>query len=143
MLKISRLSDYASLMMTLMAKGELMSATQLSKDSGIGLASVQKLLKKLAGKGLLRSQAGSRGGYVLSRSPEKISLLDIVVAIDDRVALTVCVDSHCNIAKNCPVRQPWQVVSSYVIKVLQSVSLSELAYQPHLPSLVREFSDEC
>lgn len=70
MLKITKLEGYAFLILTHMAKRDLTlmhSAKELSANCDLPLPTVSKVLKVLAGKGILSSYQGSRGGYVLTK----------------------------------------------------------------------------
>ncbi|MFA6175493.1 MAG: Rrf2 family transcriptional regulator [Phycisphaerae bacterium] len=58
-------------------------AQTISKEFNIPLPFLLKILKYLAKAGILSSKRGPSGGYVLARKPDKISLLDIIMAIKD------------------------------------------------------------
>ncbi|MGC8698491.1 MAG: Rrf2 family transcriptional regulator, partial [Halothiobacillus sp.] len=82
MLKISRMSDYAIVLLTALARNETKQCTAraLAEMTGLTLPSVGKLLKTLSAQGLLSSQQGRHGGYRLARSAHAISLAHIVEA---------------------------------------------------------------
>ncbi len=67
MLRISRLTDYATVILASLAGGSLASAAEIAERTHIGLPTVSKLLKELQHAGLVRSMRGARGGYQLAR----------------------------------------------------------------------------
>jgi Rrf2 family protein len=86
MLRLSNLADYGVVVMTTAARaaadGRLTSAAQVSALTGIPAPTVAKLMGQLGRAGLLSSQRGVAGGFTLARGAAKISLADIVEAID-------------------------------------------------------------
>jgi Rrf2 family protein len=82
MLRISRLTDYATVILASLAGGGLASATDIAGRTHIGLPTVSKLLKELQHAGLVRSVRGARGGYQLARAPAAISAAAIIDAVE-------------------------------------------------------------
>ncbi len=131
MLRVSRLTDYGTLVMSLMAAapGQVYSASDLAGRLGLGVATVSKILKSLARHELVASVRGQRGGYSLSRAPQAITLADIVDALEEQpFGLTEC-SAHagqCGIEGGCTVQANWQRVSAVVRRALESVSLADM-----------------
>ena len=88
-----------------------------------------QLLAQLRTAGLVRSVRGQGGGYRLARSPEKIDLLDIVLAFEGSVAPVECVDDpeSCERAPTCVARQFWCELKEAVEKPLRKTTLTDLA----------------
>lgn len=130
MLKISRMSDYAIVLLTAMARTDATQYTArvLADDTGLTLPTVGKLLKMLSAGGLLLSQQGRNGGYRLARTANEISLADIIEAIDGPIAMTECftVDHDCDREANCGLRPHWQAINQSVRQLLDSTSLAAL-----------------
>ncbi|WP_419826772.1 RrF2 family transcriptional regulator [Sphingomonas sp.] len=132
-MRLSSLADYAVVMMAAAARhgaGSRLSATALSVETGVPLPTAQKLVGRLAAAGLLRTQRGAAGGFVLARAAETISLADIVEAVDGPIALTVCVDEarhDCALEGSCLVRPHWAVVNGAVRQAFAGVPLDRLA----------------
>lgn len=132
MLRLSNLADYGVVVMNAAARaaagGRPVSATVLADQTGLPAPTVAKLLGHLARAGLLSSQRGVLGGFALSRTPDAISLADIVEAIDGPIALTHCGDSEleCNHHGRCAVRPHWAPVNAAVKQALAGVSLAAL-----------------
>ncbi|MDF2940136.1 MAG: Rrf2 family transcriptional regulator [Gammaproteobacteria bacterium] len=133
MLRISRLADYAAVIMRNMsAINQALSAAEIAQCTAIHLPTVRKLLKQLLKAGLLVSERGANGGYQLARASEQISLADIVEAIDGPLALTEC--SHplgnCVISSQCVNKENWLVINKIVKKALSEVSLVQMGQNP-------------
>ena len=81
MLRVSKLTDYATEVMTVLAAApaRVHSAQELAERVRLELPTVSKLLKQLASAGLIESFRGVNGGYRLAREPERISIADIVI----------------------------------------------------------------
>jgi FeS assembly SUF system regulator len=128
MLRISRLTDYATVILASLAGGRLESAADIAERTRIGLPTVSKLLKELQHAGLVRSVRGARGGYQLARPAAAISAAEIIDAVEGPVALTECAGaaSHCGIESTCLVGHGWQRISRAIRRALLEVSLEEL-----------------
>jgi FeS assembly SUF system regulator len=128
MLRISRLTDYATVILASLAGGRLESAADIAERTRIGLPTVSKLLKELQHAGLVRSVRGARGGYQLARPAASINAAEIIDAVEGPVALTECAgaDSHCGIESTCLVGNGWQRISRAIRRALLEVSLDEL-----------------
>ena len=130
MLRISKLTDYATVILGLMARGpaNLFSAAEIAERTRIGLPTVSKLLKELQRAGLVTSARGPRGGYQLAREPAAISAAAIIDAVDGPVALTECAahGSHCELEASCGVGGAWQRVNAAIRHALDDVNLNQL-----------------
>lgn len=131
MLRISKLADYGTVLMTYIAKntGVLHTAKTIAANTHITLPMVSKTLKQLANAGLLSSARGAQGGYSLARSPEDINLLEIITALDGDMALTDCssTDSSCSLELICTIRNNWRFINQVIYNSLRTISLAELA----------------
>ncbi len=131
MLRISKLADYATVLMTYLArhKEDLNNATLVAQGTGISVPTVKKLLKLLTQSGLLISQRGTKGGYFLARAADQISVLEIIESIDTQTNITECSDnhSHCSLEAVCDVKSNWLVINKAIQAALASVMLSHLA----------------
>ena len=133
MLRISKMSDYAILMMVELARDrEVLSAHALSERVRVEVPTASKVLKLLAGSGLLESFRGANGGYRVTRGAADISVADVIAAIEGPIAMTECSveEGLCNQEDNCELRGNWQRISLAVAEALQQVSLAEMAAPP-------------
>jgi FeS assembly SUF system regulator len=134
MVRLGKLTDYGLVLMTCIARGEgssLRTARDLARESHLPPSTVSKLLKELLQSGLLISHRGIRGGYVLARAPQEISVLEIIAAIEGPMALTECsteVSGLCNLESGCPIKSNQQIINQAIRGVLDKVTLSDLAH---------------
>ncbi len=131
MIRLSRMTDYGVVVMTYMAwhGNETRSAHQVATATGLPEATAGKLLKLFARAGLLKSRRGARGGYILTSSPEEISLARVVEAVEGPIALTLCVDDHpghCDVESLCPMRGGWNQINTALRDAFEGVSLAAM-----------------
>ena len=130
MLRISKLTDYATVILAALAEtpAELLSAAALAERTGLGVPTVSKLLKELQRAGLVSSVRGAHGGYQLTRPAAEISAAHIIDAVEGPVALTECATAHsqCGIEQSCQVGDSWQRISVAIRRSLQDVRLTSL-----------------
>jgi len=131
MLRISKLTDYATVILAHLASApeRLQTAAEVSERTGVAQPTVTKLLKQLQKSGLVVSVRGIRGGYQLSRPASEISAAAILDALEGPVAITECAshDSHCGIEQACRVGHTWQRINAAIHRALQDINLSQLA----------------
>ncbi len=136
MLRLSRLTDYAVVLLVKLGNGSgVTTSTSLAVDTGIPEPTVAKVLKVLAGAGLVQSQRGARGGYRLARSLDAIAVGDVVDAVDGPVAVACCVDGSdlsCAIEEQCPIRGGWDQVNDAVRSTLNQITLAQMRLRPSL-----------
>ncbi len=128
---MSRLTDYAIVLLAHLARGgRTLTAQELAARSKVPLPTVSKLCKELSRAGILISHRGRHGGYGLSRPPDRISVAEIVEALEGPIALTECTmpgADACGIEAFCPAKATMDPVSRAIQGALQSVPLSALA----------------
>jgi len=130
MLRISKLTDYAILMMVELARdGEMLSAHVLAERVHVEVPTASKVLKLLAGNDLLESYRGANGGYRVSRTAAEISVAEVIAAIEGPIAMTECSveEGLCAQEDNCGLRSNWQRISLAVAQALRDVSLAEMS----------------
>jgi FeS assembly SUF system regulator len=131
MIRINRETDYGVVILSLMAMDDnyRYNAAWLAEQRGLPLPVVSKILKHLVKAGLLVSYRGAKGGYGLARSPEEISLADIVSAMEGPISLTHCVDSGpagCQYHSGCVVSSNWSRINQVVQRALEGISLKDM-----------------
>ncbi len=146
MLRISKLTDYATVILAALAEQpeRLRTAVALAEQTHIAAPTVSKLLKQLQRAGLVTSARGLHGGYHLARPASQISAAAILDALEGPVALTDCSAGHgnCGIESTCRVGKVWQRLNLAIRRSLYEVSLAQLAgidsTQVRLGALERE-----
>ncbi|MDP3930856.1 MAG: SUF system Fe-S cluster assembly regulator, partial [Methylococcaceae bacterium] len=118
MLRLSKLTDYATVILSDMAKGQTQvhSAMEIAAATGIALPTVSKILKLLVNAEVLISTRGAKGGYVLAREPGKISVATVISALEGPIALTECSISQqgCEQASGCDIRGNWNLINQTI-----------------------------
>lgn len=138
MLRINKLIDYGTLVLSMMATrpGHYFSAADLADSLNLGRPTVSKILKQLTQDGLVKSMRGAKGGYCLTRQPEDITLIDIIDALDDQpFGLTECsaTPGVCAHEPACHIRINWQRISGIVRATLNDVSVADLIPKSRVP----------
>jgi len=146
MIRISRLTDYATVILAALAEqpDRVQTATALAEQTRIAAPTVSKLLKQLQRAGFVTSTRGLHGGYQLARPATQISAAAILDALEGPVVLTDCAAGHgnCEIEETCRVGRVWQRLNLAIRRSLYEVSLAQLAgidtTHVRLPALERE-----
>lgn len=136
MLRISKLTDYSTIILAAMAAEpeNLHTAQDLSKQTQIAGPTVGKVLKALTKAQLLHSQRGAQGGYRLNRSPKNIALSEILSALEGPFAITECNSQHhqCHHERVCQMSRHWQTINQVIHSTLTKISLADLI-TPQIP----------
>jgi len=140
MLRITKLTDYAVLVLSDMARsGDARAARDVADTTHIPQPTVSKVLKLLARAGLAESERGKNGGYRLARAAESISVADIVDAVEGPIAVTECSSASgrasCDLEGHCPVESNWGRINDAIHQVLKGIMLSDMV-RPNLPVLI-------
>ena len=130
MLRVTKLTDYASVVLTVLASdpATVLSASELADRAGLEMPTVAKLLKPLAQAGLVEGFRGANGGYKLARDAADISLVEIVEAMEGPLGMTECSvhAGQCGIEDSCGVRANWRRINDVVADALRGVSLAQM-----------------
>jgi len=134
-LQISRKIDYGLRAMIHLAglpAGKVASLQDLSSTLHLPREFLAKILKVLAGRGLVRSSRGAHGGYQLARSAREISFLDVIESVEGPVQLNVCLDhkDRCDVSASCTMYHVWKAGQDRMLDVYRNTTLAELS-MPH------------
>ncbi|UTW04930.1 SUF system Fe-S cluster assembly regulator [Amphritea atlantica] len=134
MLRISKFTDYGTVILALMAHNPASthSAASVARQVGLPGSTVSKLLKMMSRSGLLTSCRGKQGGYTLAKAPQEISLAEVVEALEGPIGVTECSRQNglCQLESHCAIRRQWQGVNGVILNALQHVSLAALLHPP-------------
>jgi Rrf2 family transcriptional regulator, iron-sulfur cluster assembly transcription factor len=133
-MQLTRAADYATRVMVHLAglpPGSRASLPELAAAVEVPDHFLSKVLQALGRNGLIQSQRGASGGFVLSADPERISLLDVVEAIEGPIRLNLCLGpgEGCTRISRCPVHLVWANAQDALVGVLRSASIAGLARQ--------------
>ena len=137
MLRLSKLTDYATVILSYMAKEHTQrhAAQEISEETGIAQPTVSKILKLLVKAKILSSTRGVKGGYILTRIPAKISVATVICALEGPIALTECSASHknCEQAMGCDIQGNWGLINQTIFNALESVTLADMVLPAKQP----------
>ena len=140
MLKLTKRADYGLIAIRHLAgqaSSSACSAKEIARTYKIPTELLAKILQKLAKNGLLVSQHGTNGGYVLARRPAEITAFEVIRAIEGPLFITSCVTDRreCGQMLGCTVREPLQRLNETLVKALTAVTIASLSGEP--PGLVQ------
>lgn len=92
---------------------------------------LEQLMMQLRRAGLVEGSRGAHGGYVLAQEPAKVTVGQIVRALDGPVDLVECASETddpncCKKETDCPSRMVWQKMKESIAQVLDSTTLADL-----------------
>ncbi len=122
-MQITRQADYAVRAVYYLASlgaGSKAATSRIADEQHIPPSFLAKIISQLSVAGLLHTSRGARGGVSLAKSPEEITLLEVVEAIDGPIQLNECVadDSACGFSEDCPMREIWMETQQILIEKL-------------------------
>ena len=134
---LSRKADYALLILSYLYQNKTGgTARAIHEQFGLSRPFVANILKELCHKdvGFVTSRRGVKGGYVLARDANTISLAELLEAVEEGFRLTVCnhavdaahAEDSCSHASACTVKGPMAEVHQRLMGVLRGVTLAEL-----------------
>ena len=130
MLRLSKLTDYATVILSFMARDNrrVCAAMEIATVTRIALPTVSKILKALVNANVLSSTRGAKGGYILASAPENITVATIISALEGPIAVTECSISQqgCEQAAGCNISGHWNVINRAIYNALESVTLADM-----------------
>jgi Rrf2 family protein len=102
---------------------------EISKSTGIPHHFLAKLIQTLVKAGILSSTKGRGGGLKFVRSPEEVTIAEVVKAIDGQQVFQSCIFGlqNCDGTKNCPMHSVWGPIREQILKFLQKTTVADLA----------------
>jgi len=134
-MRISTKGRYALRMMIDVAEnsgGGRVTIKEISERQEISIKYLEQIAAVLTHAELLRSERGSQGGYVLTKSPDKYTAGEILRAIEGRLAPVACLESEvntCERANVCKTLPFWEGLYKVIDDYLDSVTLQDLVVQ--------------
>jgi len=137
MLALTKKTGYGLIAMTHLAKlraGQVASAREVADRYNIPVSLLMNVLKELAAAGYVESLRGPHGGYRLAADPERITLADLIIALEGPIRLAECItDEHgvsndrpCRLLDSCPIADPVHRVHRRLSDFLRTVTLAEI-----------------
>jgi FeS assembly SUF system regulator len=130
MIRISKLADYAVVILAEMARDPaVLSATAFASATSLSETTVAKVLKVLAQNQILVARRGSSGGYELARQADAISLCQIIEAMDGPIGIVDCAEESrvdCQLIEKCRLQANWSLVNDKLRYSLLHISLRDM-----------------
>ena len=108
------------------AHGEPQQIRQISAQQNIPDRYLEQLLASMRRGGLVRSQRGAKGGYILAREPRKINLLEVISCLEGADADEIEPDAEPKIAETAVIYEIWNEANLAAKAVLQQYTLQDL-----------------
>lgn len=128
MIKVSKKSQYGLRAMVCIAKGykakEVSSVKTISQKEGIPFDFLEKIISQMEKAGLVVGKKGGKGGYLLAKSPSKISVKDIVSTLEGKKKLVSC--ALCTRTNKCAAKSVWSKLDDSLNKTLEKIKLTDL-----------------
>ncbi|MBX3042221.1 MAG: Rrf2 family transcriptional regulator [Ignavibacteriae bacterium] len=130
MLKLSKKAEYAILAMQYLAEnpGEKLNAKEIANRLGLSFEFLSKTMQALMKVGLLESHQGVKGGYLLSKVPNEISLMEIINATDERIRIVDCLNGNedeCQRNDMCVIKDPMHKIQKLIDNIFIKTSLKD------------------
>ena len=132
MFKLSKKSDYGLMAINYIASHEaegIASTKRIAEEYNIPVELLAKILQRLAKSGVILGQNGPKGGYILSRGLSKISIGQVVQAIEGPIGIVSCYHEEsnpCMQISKCTLRSPMKVIQENIIQYLNGITLDEM-----------------
>ena len=132
MITIKRETDYACrviLHLAMLPHGTRATAREIARHRVIPRALVRRVITRLAAAGLITTVRGGHGGLSLARASSQITLLQVVQAMEGKLAVNACVLDRrtCPLSHGCAVNQAWCRVRQALIEELGRATFDDLA----------------
>jgi FeS assembly SUF system regulator len=130
MLKLTKKADYGLIAVKHLAEcGQgACSAKDIAEAYGMPQEALAKILQRLVKAGLLQSQHGTNGGYILARDARTITAFEVIKSIDGPLLITSCTTQHgdCEQSSRCTVREPLRKVNESIQDVLSRITIADM-----------------
>ncbi|MEI6288969.1 MAG: Rrf2 family transcriptional regulator [Chloroflexota bacterium] len=131
-MQITRQADYAIravLYISKLGKNQRAATSQIAQEQRIPPSFLAKIISQLSIAGLLQTSRGARGGVMLAKAPDEITLLDVVESIDGPITLNECVNDEngCSFGDDCPLRPIWCDAQDELVNRLKTTNFAQFA----------------
>ncbi|MCP5158344.1 MAG: Rrf2 family transcriptional regulator [Gammaproteobacteria bacterium] len=110
---------------------------EISQCQGISLSYLEQLFAKLRKHGLVEGVRGPGGGYRLAKTPNQVTVANIISAVDERLDATRCCgDENCQGGRRCLTHQLWTDLSRQIFTFLEGITLAQFVERPAVYDMV-------
>jgi len=131
-MQVSRKIDYALRAVIHLANEEnserACSVAEIAARERVPRQSLEKIIQDLIHKGLVRSQRGPQGGYLLARSADQVTFRDVIEAVEGPISLNVCVGEHadCSLMGACGMERVWREGQRRVLELFEKTTIADV-----------------
>lgn len=130
-MKLSTRSRYGTRLLLDMALHYNQGPVQLgdiARRQEVSVKYLEQIIIPLKKAGYIESVRGPKGGHILTRFPEEITLAEIVALLEKGTSLVECTDNGniCHRAPTCPTRLIWKEASEAMFEKLRAITLADL-----------------
>lgn len=140
MLKIGKMTDYAMLILSQMARepASVMSASFLAETLKLSSPTVSKILKTLGDANLVVSIRGADGGYHLNKKAANINVAEVIAAMEGDLTMTECCETtnSCSLCSVCAMQDNWLKINGLIKSLLSRISILDMVGPISLEGLV-------
>ncbi len=141
MLKFSKKADYglmavqyiASVQFGDLRKARVVNTKEIAEEYHIPVELLAKVLQALAKHGVVESQNGPKGGYLLARNAREITITQVLEAIEGPLGITDCYQEQeedkttsCSCFNHCNIRTPLLKVQDSIYQLLNSMTVADM-----------------
>lgn len=135
-MQVSRKADYALRAVIHLANEETReracSVAEIAARERIPRQFLEKIVRDLIHKGLVRSRRGPHGGYVLGRPADRVTFRDVIEAVEGPISLNVCVGEHadCSLLGACGMNRVWVEGQRRMMELFDTTTIADVRHPP-------------
>ncbi len=130
MLKVTQKTRYGFRAMIYLAQEkETVSVKQIAESEQIPYSFLEKIIQQLKQAGLLVSQRGVNGGFLLAKPSHEISLGDIINTLEDKSLKLECLTANkenCSRQDHCLAKKGWKKLEQSLLTTMNQITLDNL-----------------
>ncbi len=130
--KIHRKVEYALISLRHMKQkqaGQLTTVKEICRAYGCSFDATSRVMQIMVQKGLLKSEQGAQGGYLIQRDLDKVTLLDLIEMVVGPISVVKCLDSgkgQCDMKPNCNVIAPLTFLNEQIVQFYKGINLNSM-----------------
>jgi len=138
-MQVSRKIDYALRAVIHLANEEASdracSVAEIAARERIPRQFLEKIVRELIHKGVVRSRRGPHGGYMLARPADQVTFRDVIEAVEGPISLNVCVGEHadCFLLGACGMNRIWREGQRRVMDLFENTTIADVRRAPVPP----------
>ena len=113
--------------------GQLTTVKEICRSYGCSFDATSRVLQMMVQKGLLKSEQGAQGGYLIQKDLRKVSLHDLIEYVIGPISVVKCLDSgkgECDMENRCNVIAPLAYLNDQIIQFYKGISIDTMLSVP-------------